>query len=273
MKNYQDFCNDISNTIFEIIDRNGSILKWKQSWQVDGTLTLPVGTSGIYRGGNLFNLLTAQVGKGYTKPVWVTFNQVNNLDGKVLKGAKSQIVYFWKILNKSEVVDGKTVEKTTPLFKTYRVFNIEQTSLGDESIIINDNVSLTEILDNHNIEISTFGNQPRFNLNDDVIIMPKQEYFNSNDDYHTTLLHEMIHWTGHTSRLNRFKAISYQSKEYAEEELVAEIGSVFLATHLGINGDLVNHASYVNSWKQNLSSADIMRAVNNAAKAFEYLIY
>ena len=64
MKNYQDFCNDISNTIFEIIDRNGSILKWQQSWQVDGTLTLPVGTSGIYRGGNLFNLLTAQVGAG-----------------------------------------------------------------------------------------------------------------------------------------------------------------------------------------------------------------
>jgi len=72
--------------------------------------------------------------------------------------------------------------------------------------------------------------------------------------------------------LNRLKATSIHSKEYAEEELVAEIGSVFLAAHLGVTGDLYNHASYVNSWKQKLTSADIMRAVNNAAKAFEYLI-
>ena len=70
-----------------------------------------------------------------------------------------------------------------------------------------------------------------------------------------------------------FKAIYYCSKEYAEKELVAEIDSIFLATHLGINDDLVNHATYVNSWKQNLSPSDIMRAVNNAAKAFKYLIY
>jgi len=188
MKNYQDFCHNIANTIFDIINRNGSMLKWKKSWQMDGSLALPIGTSGVYRGGNLFNLLKAQVDKG-SKPIWVTFNQVNNMDGKILKGAKSHVVYFWKILNKTEIVGGESVDKTIPLFKTYRVFNIEQTSLNEESIIINDNVTLSEILANHNVEISTFGNQPRFIPSDDVIVMPKREYFNSEEDFTTTLLH------------------------------------------------------------------------------------
>ena len=66
-------------------------------------------------------------------------------------------------------------------------------------------------------------------------------------DYNTTLLHELIHWTGHESRLDRIKATSMCSKAYAEEELVAEISAVFLATHLGIDGDLMNHDSYVES--------------------------
>lgn len=103
--------------------------------------------------------------------------------------------------------------------------------------------------------------------------MPKKECFNSEQAYLVTLLHELVHATGHSSRLKRLSVIDYKTtKGRAEEELTAEIGSMLLAAHFGIDGDLYNHASYVNSWKTLLSPKEIMRAVNNASKAFEYLI-
>lgn len=273
MKNYQDFCNHITNTIFDIIDNHGSMLQWKKTWEVNGSFALPLGNSGFYRGGNLLSLLVTQVDKGFTDNKWFTFNQIQKLGGTVLKGAKSEIVYFWKPINITETVDGKDIAKNVPIFKTYRVFNIEQTSLADSIMVIYDEAScIREALLKHDVTISTFGNQPLFNISNDVIVMPKAEYFQSQDDYNTTLLHELIHWTGHESRLNRMNFTSKQSKAYAEEELVAEIGSVLLATHFGINGDLFNHASYVASWKKHLTPKEIMRAVNNAVKSFEYVI-
>lgn len=68
------------------------------------------------------------------------------------------------------------------------------------------------------------------------------------------------------SRLNRINSTSKQSKAYAEEKLIAEIGSVLLAAHFSINGDLFNHASYVASWKKYLTPKEIMRAVNMLLK-------
>ena len=58
----------------------------------------------------------------------------------------------------------------------------------------------------------------------------------------------------------------------SEEELVAEIGAFFLCSFFNINSDIENHASYVNSWKQHLKPVDIMKATNNAAKAFHFLL-
>lgn len=273
MKTYQEFCDNIASKLFGLIEENGSLLNWKRNWSVNGSQSLPFSKSGLYHGGNLLSLLLAQVEKGYTKNKWVTFNQTQQLGGAVLKGAKSEIVYFWTPIKVSEVVDGEKTEKTVPLFKTYRVFNIEQTTLADSTSIEGLQAkSIVDILAQHRVNISTFGNQPRYQLQDDVIVMPDITHFNSENDYNTTLLHELVHSSGHPSRLDRFSGKVMDDKARAEEELVAEIGSVFLATYFGIDGDLLNHASYVAGWKTLLEPKDIMRAVNNAVKAFEYII-
>ena len=104
--------------------------------------------------------------------------------------------------------------------------------------------------------------------------MPKHKFFNSSDDYDSTLLHELVHWSGIEARLNRTCASDYLKSDaaHAEEELVAEIGLVFLASYFGISGDLVNHASYVASWKQYLDARAVGRAMSQASKAFNWLI-
>jgi len=90
------------------------------------------------------------------------------------------------------------------------------------------------------------------------------------------LLHELVHWTGHKSRLNRGFGDKY-TPEYAFEELIAELGSMFLVSSAGIkqtNGEFQNHASYINSWLKELKrdSNYIFRASSQASKASNFLL-
>ncbi len=77
----------------------------------------------------------------------------------------------------------------------------------------------------------------------DTIQMPKFESFKSAEAYYATKLHELTHWTGHKSRLNREMQGNFGSQKYAYEELIAELGSAFVCSKLGINSELSNHAS------------------------------
>lgn len=88
------------------------------------------------------------------------------------------------------------------------------------------------------------------------------------------MLHELVHWSGAKNRVPRpcFDNYDSDNKARAEEELIAEMGSVFLCAHFGVKGELENHASYINHWKQDLNEQQIMSAVNKAAKAFEWII-
>lgn len=144
-------------------------------------------------------------------------------------------------------MDSADKQKSIPIFKVYTVFNLDQTSLAWQRGTEQSPNSLQMLLTKLGVNISEFGSRAFFNPSDDVIVMPKREFFNSGQDYDATLLHEIVHWSGHAGRLNRDSLIEYSSSHArrGEEELVAEIGSVFLASYFGISGDLVNHASYV----------------------------
>ena len=81
----------------------------------------------------------------------------------------------------------------------------------------------------------------------DEIVLPLRESFKDSESFLSTALHEMIHSTGHESRLNRKKENMFGSSEYAKEELVAELGSVFLQGDLGIKLEgehLQDHSNY-----------------------------
>ena len=79
--------------------------------------------------------------------------------------------------------------------------------------------------------------------------MPRIETFSSSNAYYATLLHELTHWTGHKSRLDRLTHARFGSEDYAKEELVAELGAAFQCQLLGVTSEpMQNHAKYLNSW-------------------------
>lgn len=106
----------------------------------------------------------------------------------------------------------------------------------------------------------------------DKIVMPLAEQFDTVENYWATLLHEVIHWTGNGSRLDRTLGMT-GSVEYAFEELVAEVGSAFLCAHLGVVGNL-RHPEYLASWIKRLhdDKRAIIRAATLAQKAVDFIL-
>src|SRR5438105_144001 len=130
MKNYIEFCNEQTEKLFQIIDQHGGLLKWKKSWQVKGCLGLPKSMNGFYRGLNLWKLLNEQITSGFGSDTWLTFNQVKQAGGHVLKGANGTRICFFKT-KESKIEEGDADnQKTMALFKRYTVFNLNQTSLS-----------------------------------------------------------------------------------------------------------------------------------------------
>ena len=103
MSKYQDFCIKNASRLFEIIENHGSLLKWRKEWTGMGATALPLSHNGLYKGGNLFSQLFAQQQNGFKSNQWLTFKQIQNLKGQVLKGAKSEEVYFWSLIDVAEV--------------------------------------------------------------------------------------------------------------------------------------------------------------------------
>jgi antirestriction protein ArdC len=110
----------------------------------------------------------------------------------------------------------------------------------------------------------------------DLISIPKMMSFVSEDAYYSTLAHEVIHSTGVEKRLHRFDDGSFREgrEKYSQEELVAEIGSAYLCSDLGIEVDVDNSASYLNSWAKYLKESKktaIFSASKQSEKAVAYV--
>ena len=118
-------------------------------------------------------------------------------------------------------------------------------------------------------------NQAYYRPSADEIHLPAQEAFPEIADYYATALHELGHWTGHSSRLNRFGmgSVDFGSPTYAKEELRAELASTFLSADLGIPMNTQNHAAYIGSWLKALKEdkSEIFKAANDASKIAKYL--
>lgn len=277
MNNYQDFCQTITKQLFDLIDTKGSLLSWHKRWESKGSKQLPIGSNGLYHSSNLFMLLMAQFETGFQSNHWLTFNQIKQKGGCVKKGAQGRKVIFWKLNEVKGVKDnGDTEEKIIPIFKTYYVFNLEQTTL-DLPVSVDpvfQQSAIDALVTRLGVSVSHFGNSALYNKLDDVIVMPYLKSFTSVENYYATLLHEICHFTGHSTRLPRpcFDDYGKCEKARAQEELIAEIGSVFLSAHFGLKAELENHASYIQSWKTLLNEKEIASAISKAARVFEWIL-
>ena len=107
---------------------------------------------------------------------------------------------------------------------------------------------------------------------DDYISLPAFAAFKSAAHFYGTTFHELGHWTGHKSRLDRDLRHRFGERAYAAEELVAELTAAFLCAGFNLDGDL-RHAGFIESWI-GLLKADkraIFTACSKAQAAADYL--
>lgn len=267
----------ITAEIIESLKTNQSL--WSKTWKISTPQNYE--SKKAYSGINNLILTLKIMSKGYQSPFWLTFKQVDKLDHSVLRGEKSTMIVFYSLIDsKNTNEDGE--KKKIPLLKYYNVFNIDQTTLKNK---INTDNSIDPALQNEDLEqvINTFdcpivyASQDRacYSPSNDKIYLPTKNQFNNLHAYYATACHEIAHATGHETRLNRKLINSFGSSEYAKEELIAEIATMFILSYYSIDNKEIssNNIAYINSWLKILSddSNFIFTASKQAGEILEYI--
>ncbi len=265
----------------EIIARLESGTKpWIKPWR-GVPVSRPLRACGVpYRGMNVFWLWMVADMCGYASPFWMTYNQAKELGAQVRKGEKSTIAIFYKSYTK-EVETPDTGEKTDEsrrVLKAYPVFNADQVEGLSEHFHPAATLEVVEP-EGRQAELDLFfanipavlrhqGDAAYYEPVADRVTMPPAHLFSGFDHYYATLAHELSHWTGHASRLDRNLKNRFGSAAYAAEELIAELSSAMLGAELGLPvTHLDSHASYIEHWLKLLKQDD--RAILTAAAKAE----
>lgn len=279
--------DSVTNRI--IAELEAGRLPWVQPWGRSGgaSAALPhnAGSGRAYSGINILILWGAVIEAGWPSQGWLTFRQALEAGGNVRKGERgTTIVYADRFVPKGEAEraarDGGDV-RAVPFLKSFTVFNVAQCEGLREGIGI-DPAPLPSreiepvaeaVIAASGIAFRTGGDKAFYVPAHDYVQVPPQPAFFDQINYYRTALHELTHATGHVSRLDRKLLNSFGSKDYAREELVAEMGSAFLCAALGIEPS-VRHADYIGSWLEVLREDNrvIFRAASLASKAAEWLL-
>jgi len=245
-------------------------------------------TENKYNGINTLILWIEQQKRDYSSNEWGTFKQWKEKGAHVRKGEKSSPIIFYSRVEKKDSLEQNGEPEFYNMLKSYWVFNADQIE-GYEPVtgLEAGNFGMVERIENIERFIEATGaviepgqKEACYSPLLDKIKMPKKELFFDNgqsatENYYDTLLHELTHWVGGTSRLNRIDNDTYSNKEnYAFEELIAELGSAFLCSQFGIKQHgRDDHALYLKSWLKALRNDKkyIFKASAQAQKAVDYL--
>jgi len=278
----KDVYQTVTNSIIAALEKGTTpwVKPWTNSDKQVGCQDLPSNavSGNNYRGVNTMLLWASQVEHGYQSNTWMTFKQAKDLGGNVLKGEKSTPVIFFNMLKRKDPVTGEDVN--IPMLKDYRVFNVEQCEgLNGNRVKVPEKIDIeyTDALnfaEQTGAKVQHGGDQAFCSRRFGHIQMPYLEYFKDVESYEATILHELTHWSGHKPRLNREFGTRFGDAAYAFEELVAEIGSAFLCSTLGLKNEALQHEEYIAAWLQVLKADKkaIFKAATLAQKASDYLI-
>jgi len=242
-------------------------------------------TGRAYSGVNVLLLWGSVIEGGYPSQGWLTFKQALEAGGHVRKGEKGvSVVYadrFTPQAEKERASASGEDARSIPFLKRFTVFNIAQCE-GLRDGLFSDPEPLPEreivpvaeeVIAASGIPFRIGGAKAFYVPSQDYVQVPPQPAFFDQINYYRTALHEITHGSGHVSRLNRNLLNSFGSKDYAREELVAEMGSAFLCAALGIV-PTVRHADYLGSWLEVLREDNraIFKAASQASKAADWLL-
>jgi len=278
----KDFYSQVTANV--IADLETGVPTWVKPWITSpnngiGLFPANAQTNRHYSGINIAVLWNSAFERLYQTHAWLTFKQAREAGGAIRKGETGTRIVYSKM---SKITDKETgEEKEIPLLKVYTVFNLDQIDGLPDNIMskpmeIQDGdifSNVTQFIKETGANIVIGGNQPLYSSKEDKIYCTPKDAFASYEDYLATLLHELVHWSGHTSRLKREGTLCDSKSNYAFEELVAELGAAFLCAKLGLKGKL-QHSEYISGWIKVLEQDNkaITRASSQASKAANFLI-
>ncbi|ENG9282468.1 DUF1738 domain-containing protein [Salmonella enterica] len=287
----KEYAEEVAARIVEQLEQGTA--PWQKPWQ-PGELRLPYNptTGKEYKGMNSMWLSM----QGHADPRWMTYNQASAEGGQVRKGSKGTHIVYWKFSEERKqtdeqgrpVIDPETGKQKTINVQLERprsfmavVFNASQIDglpplearplmpeperhARAEAILANSGASIQHVP----------GDRAYYRPSTDSITLPERNQFPAADAYYATALHEVGHWTGHPSRLDRDLSHPFGSEGYAREELRAEIASLMLGERLDIGHDPGQHAAYVGSWIKALKEdpKEIFRAAADAERIAGYVM-
>ena len=281
--------NDIIvEKVTELVEQTG-LLPWQKRWSKVPAQNLErkIPFWGINQFLCAFN--------DHTSPYYLTYKQIQKLEvarakresaGKkvgppirVREGESKNytLIFFctWKEYNKKDSngkviykADGTPKKVLVPIMRYYREYNVEQIEGIDHLVpepTLDNTPSLVlaeqlvrGFMDSPAISHSA-SNRPAYRPSKDLVLMPTVEQFESEEDYYSTLFHELAHSTGHEDRLDRPGITGgsvYGDHDYSEEECIAEFTSAYLCSDAGILSErtITNSASYIKGWLQVFSN-------------------
>jgi antirestriction protein ArdC len=291
-KNF-DLYQEVTNKIISMLEQG--VAPWRRTWSTYG-LAKNYATGHVYTGINFIMMNNTL----HPIPFFMTLNQVRTMGGKLKKGAKADKVIYFNVVYKDR--DNRTISKdeathlynigeevkTLKFIKYYNVFNIsdvEGIKLDITEIILKPN----EKIDKYESIVENMPKCPEIKHIDskgafyspslDIVNMPQIEQFESAEAYYATLFHELIHSTGHVTRLAREEVMNphtFGSKPYSREELVSEMGASFLCSSVQIDfGNIFeNNVAYIAGWLKVLKEDNkfIFKVASEAQKGVDFIL-
>lgn len=269
------------------------VIPWEKPWKsprfAGGPFPRNFSTGKPYRGINVLLLWSSD----YSSPFWLTFKQAQALKGTVRKGEHGTPIVFYKQLpedqKKQAANDGDEDARAPFVLCHYTVFNVEQCD-GLTIPEVSQPMPAPEVDENELCEsiVNGWKNRPALHLTNptqyrayyrpstDSVHMPARSRFVDTAHYYSTLFHELIHSTGHESRLNRTFGDRFGEELYSKEELVAEMGAAFLSAIAGIANEHTdrNTTAYIQNWISKLEEDNrlIVHAAANAQNAVDSIL-
>lgn len=276
---------ELANKFADLIEKNEA--PWQKSWSSNGFLPFNIKTGKEYNGMNMLNLIDIATEKGYEDNRWLTFLQAGEQNAKVRAGEKGTPIMYLQTTETRKEINEETGEEIVVTEKLEKpravwsiVFNAEQCeglpAYEPKKLDFNPIERAEEILNNSGAKIKHKAqDRAYYSPVTDTITLPLKEQFVSSEEYYRTALHELGHWTGHSSRNNRNMSGTFGTESYAREELVAEITSFLVGTQCGLGHEPdKNNIAYLKSWSKAIRDEPsfLYNAVKEADRAAKLIL-
>jgi len=274
----------------------GDALPWRKPWK-GGSSGMPsnLKSKKAYRGGNIVSLWVHGMSEGWTDLRFGTRKQLINAGYSVKglsNGTGATIQLFKPTLWEKKNDEGELEKRKSFVIRWYEVWCVEQCEdyvapeVDDDDVKVIPESEMMSYFQQYvdsqsSLDLKRGGDKAYYSSHKDVIGLPKHEAFTDPVGEVMTSMHEAVHSTGYSTRMNRPLGNRFGSPEYAYEELIAELGSLIVTLTLGgefkpdsVAEENANNVAYLQSWLKACKEQDkaLSKAFGDAQKSADYIL-